>query len=246
MAYQDSHSNTFVSGLKNVPHRWLGFIHASYALGLFIGPLIATSIANAQNLTVVDGWRRVYFVLIGIGVVNIAGVATGFRDTFWSRPDSGTQGDSNGSGRKRIAFREMRELLKLKIVWILSLFYFFELGSGATAGGWVVEFLTTVRGGELSKMGYVPTGYSGGLFLGRLLLAEPTFRFGEQRMLLVYSVILVALQLVFWLQPNIIASATALSFMGFFFGPFFATGMSVASKVFPKNSQSAALGKCLP
>lgn len=245
MAYQDSHSNTFVSGLKNVPHRWLGFIHASYALGLFVGPLIATGIANAQNLSVVDGWRRVYFVLIGIGVVNVAGVVAGFGDTFWSRPGSGTPGGGGGgeSRRKRIAFGEMRDLMKLKIVWLLSLFYFFELGSSATAGGWVVEFLTTVRGGRLSQMGYVPTGYSGGLFLGRLLLAEPTFRFGEQRMLLVYSVICVALQLVFWLQPNIIASATALSLMGFFFGPFFATGMSVASKVFPKNSQSAALGK---
>lgn len=34
MAYQDSHSNTFVSGLKNVPHRWLSFIHAYVPPGL--------------------------------------------------------------------------------------------------------------------------------------------------------------------------------------------------------------------
>lgn len=72
-------------------------------------------------------------------------------------------------------------------------------------------------------MGYVPTGWAGGVLLGRLLLAEPTFRFGEQRMILLYGVLSIGLQLVFWLAPNIIAGATALSIMGFFQGPFFAT-----------------------
>ncbi|KAI0123000.1 major facilitator superfamily domain-containing protein [Xylariales sp. AK1849] len=240
MGFQDSHSNTFVSGLKNVPHRWLSFIHACYALGTFVGPLIATGIANTQNSNAIEGWRRVYFVLVGICALNIVGVIAAFKDTFWSKLPAGARG---GDGKKNsIALREVSGVLKLKIVWLISLFYFFELGGWMTAGSWVVEFLTTVRGGELSKMGYVPAGYSGGLFLGRILLAEPTFRLGEQRMLLVYSIICVALQLVFWLQPNIIASATALSLMGFLFGPFFATGMSVASKVFPRKSQAAALG----
>ncbi|KAI1862221.1 uncharacterized protein JN550_010377 [Neoarthrinium moseri] len=240
MAYQDSHSNTFVSGLKNVPHRWLGFIHACYALGTFVGPLIATGIANTQSSGPIEAWRLVYFILIGIGVANLAGVAVAFRDTFWGRvKDKQSQ---PGSRRNRLAWQEMGALLKLKVIWLISLFYFFELGWCTTAGGWVVEFLTTVRGGDLSKVGYVPAGFSGGLFLGRLLLAEPTFRFGEQRMLLVYSALTAALQLEFWLQPNIIASATALSLMGFLFGPFFATGMSVASKILPKESQAASLG----
>ncbi|KAM0813483.1 putative Major facilitator superfamily (MFS) profile domain-containing protein [Seiridium cardinale] len=241
MAYQDSHSNTFVSGLKNVPHRWLSFIHACYALGTFVGPLAATGIANntKSQYGAVQGWRMVYFGLVGIGLLNIAGVMLAFKDTFWSKlPGTGPQ-----PGKKnKVALLEMGGLLKLKVVWLLSLFYFFELGGWFTASGWVVEFLTTARGGDLSNMGYVPAGYAGGMFLGRILLAEPTFRFGEQRMLLIYSAICVALQLVFWLQPNIIASATALSLMGFLFGPFFATGMSVASKLLPKNSQSAALG----
>ncbi|ORY71693.1 MFS transporter [Pseudomassariella vexata] len=234
MAYQDAHSNTFVSSIKNVPHRWLGFIHASYALGTLVGPLIATGIANMQSSTTDEVWRRSYFVLIGIGLLNVAGVAAAFRDC----------GEDNRSAHRKnkVAFQDIGELLRTKTLWLLSLFYFFELGAALTTGGWVVEFLYTVRGGDLSKMGYVPAGYAAGLLLGRLLLAEPTFRFGEQRMLLVYSTICVGLQLVFWLQPNIVASATALSLMGFFFGPFFATGMSVASKIFPKKHQSAAIG----
>lgn len=88
----------------------------------------------------------------------------------------------------------------------------------------------------------MPTGFWGGLFLGRLLLAEPTHRFGEQRSIIVLSFVCLALQLLFWLVPNLIASAVAFSLMGFFFGPFFATGMSVASRMFPRKIQSTALG----
>ncbi|KAH9909982.1 MFS general substrate transporter [Xylariomycetidae sp. FL2044] len=242
MAYQDSHSNTFVSGLKNVPHRWLSFIHACYALGCVVGPLIATAIATGPNSMAIDGWKRVYLVLIGICVVNMGGVMVAFTDTLWTQlPTGKTQGSGN-SRRNRTALKDTARLIKLKTLWLLSLFYFFELGAWFTAGGWVVEFLTTVRGGNLANMGYVPTGFYGGMLAGRLLLAEPTFRFGEQRMIVVYSALCVVLQLIFWIQPNIIGSAVALSLMGFFSGPFFATGMSVASKLFPRESQVAALG----
>lgn len=90
-------------------------------------------------------------------------------------------------------------------------------------GGWVVEYLVKVRGGDLSQVGYVPTGFSAGLLLGRLLLPEPTHRFGDKRMLLLYFVAACSLQLVVWIIPNIIADATALGIMGFFLGPFFPT-----------------------
>jgi fucose permease len=70
-------------------------------------------------------------------------------------------------------------------------------------------------------MGYVPSGFYGGLTLGRFLLSEPTHRFGELKMLLSYTVIIFAMQLVFWLVPNIISSAVSFSIMGFFLGPFF-------------------------
>lgn len=87
----------------------------------------------------------------------------------------------------------------------------------------MVNYLVEVRGGDLAKVGYVPSGQAAGTLLGRLLLMEPTHRFGEKPMLLLYFVISIGLQLVFWLVPNIIAGATALSIMGFFQGPFFAT-----------------------
>lgn len=67
----------------------------------------------------------------------------------------------------------------------------------------MVEYLVNVRHGNLDAMGYVPTGFYGGAFLGRLLLAEPTFRLGERRMIFLYAVICVGLQLVFWLWVSL-------------------------------------------
>jgi MFS family permease len=120
-----------------------------------------------------------------------------------------------------------------------------------------------VRPRKLSEVGYTPAGLYGGIFLGRLFLAEPTHRFGEKRMLLLYSVIMLCLQLIFWLVPNIIASATALSLLGFFFGPIFpivsqlraiplngieqfliglGQGVSVGTKLFPNSVKASALG----
>ena len=86
----------------------------------------------------------------------------------------------------------------------------------------MVEYLVRVRHGNLASIGYVPSGYYGGLFLGRLFLAEPTHRFGERRMLLLYSSICFVLQLIFWLVPNMISSIIVFSIMGFLLGPFFA------------------------
>ncbi|PMD47418.1 MFS general substrate transporter [Hyaloscypha variabilis F] len=238
VAFQDSHSNTFVSTVNDA-HRWLGFIHAMYALGALVSPFVATPIAASMQPK-----RSIFYVfLVGLRVVNMVGVLVAFRDSIRSLSRSlSTSEDGHAPGRGVEAFRGMANTLRLRVVWILSIYFFFMLGIGITAGGWVVEYLVDVRHGKLSKVGYTPAGLYGGIFLGRLLLAEPTHRFGERRMILLYSVVMLALQVIFWLVPNIIASATALSLLGFFFGPLFPIGVSVGTKLFPNSVKASALG----
>jgi fucose permease len=131
--------------------------------------------------------------------------------------------------------------LKQSNLWYISVFFFFYLGMTLTASGWVVEYLVDVRDGDLERMSYVPAGFSGGCLLGRLLLPEPTHRYGERLMGTIYLVICLGVQLVFWLLviffprlskvevltcgcrvPNIIAASIAISVFGFFSGPLFA------------------------
>ncbi|KAL4781251.1 major facilitator superfamily domain-containing protein [Aspergillus varians] len=238
-AYQDTHANNFVATVKGA-HRWLGFIHAMYMAGCLVGPFVATAVASSGPS---PHWELFYTTPLGLGVVNLILVWVAFREWVTLKPHE--QGEVSAStsstSRQREATAEMQKTLSTPGVWIISLYFFFFLGAVITAGGWIVEYLVDVRDGDLDKMGYVPAGFYGGGFLGRLILAEPTHRFGERRMIFIYVVLCFALELVFWLVPDIITEAVAISLLGFFSGPFFATGISVASKLFAAEIRSSAL-----
>ncbi|KAK6435486.1 hypothetical protein LTR95_008332 [Oleoguttula sp. CCFEE 5521] len=228
---QEPSANTFVSGVTG-SHRWLGAVHGCYALGGLCGPLIATAIASHGN------WATFYYVPTGIGALNLALCGYAFRDqVVWGK----VSGDQSSTRQSKTALRELSATVKQKSVWQLSLFFFLYLGACITAGGWVVEFLVVVRDGDLASVGYVAAAFNGGTALGRFVLAEPTYRWGEKRMLTIYGIASVALELVFWLVPNIVVNAVMVCIMGFVLGPFFATGISVGSKIIPTELQASGL-----
>ncbi|KAM0405666.1 hypothetical protein HYE67_009997 [Fusarium culmorum] len=241
-AYQDTHGNTFVAGTKG-SHRWLAFIHAMYMAGCLVGPFVATGIASVGSTS---RWYLFYTFPLAIGVLNVAFVVYAFWDTLKlkrkQKPTERTlEADESPASRNEDAFSLIKETLRNKNVWLVSMFFFFFLGATLTASGWVVEYLVDVRNGDLNQMGFVPAGFSGGSLLGRLFLAEPTHRFGVRRMIFGFTIISIALQLLFWLVPNIIAASIAISLLGFFMGPYFATGIDVGSKLFNPRIQSTAL-----
>ncbi|KAF7562845.1 hypothetical protein G7046_g1263 [Stylonectria norvegica] len=250
-AYQDTHGNTFVAGVKGA-HRWLAFIHAMYMAGCLCAPFVATAVASAGTPS---QWYLFYAFPLGLGVLNVAFVLVAFRDTVtFKNKKSGDNGSSEMEAAadedgttvgdpysNEDALSLIKETLTTRSVWMLSLFFFFFLGATLTASGWVVEYLVVVRNGDLSQMGYVPAGFSGGSLLGRLLLAEPTHRFGPRKMIFIFTILSIALQLLFWLVPNIIAASISVSLLGFFMGPYFATGISIGSKLFSHRIRSTAI-----
>ncbi|RSL59956.1 hypothetical protein CEP54_007057 [Fusarium duplospermum] len=149
---------------------------------------------------------------------------------------------SEAPSRNKDAIQLIKSTLGHRSVWLLSMFYFFYVGSQITINGWVVEYLVQVRDGNLAQMGFIPAAFNGGCLIGRLVLAEPTYRFGERRMVFFYCVVAIGLQLVFWLVPNIIAAAVAVSFLGLVTGPLFTTGISLGTKLFPHEIHATALG----
>ncbi|TVY33149.1 Bypass of stop codon protein, partial [Lachnellula occidentalis] len=249
-AIQDSFSNTFVAtlnlnGTTGKSHRWLGLIHAMYGLGLLIAPFIATGIANHASPNGGDKWERVWLWLTGISILNIMGVLYAFRDSAWriTTPERGIEAEDEVEVESETGNRsKLRQLLGMKNLYILALFFFFHLGVCSTSGGWVVEFLLRTRHADLHKIGYVPSGFYGGLCLSRLILVEPTHRYGERRMLLLYSILAFAMQMVFWLVKDLATTIVMFSLMGFLMGPFFAAGVSVTSTLFPLPLRATALG----
>ena len=204
-AFQDTHANTYVAGAKT-PHRWLGFIHAMYAAGCLVAPFIANSVAAAHTPSL---WNLFYIVPTFLGLINLIAVVVAFRDTIVIKrkrvetPAEGELGSATAEdqnlSRSAGAANLLKGTLRMPAVWLLSLFFFFYLGTALTAGGWVVQYLVDVRGGDLAQMGYVPAGISGGACLGRLFLPDVIHRFGERRMILALCLLGLGMQLCFWL-----------------------------------------------
>ncbi|KAF2218944.1 major facilitator superfamily domain-containing protein [Elsinoe ampelina] len=247
-AYQDTHANTFVAGIKTAAHRWLGLIHACYAGGLLVGPFVATGVASAPQ----NRWWLFYSFPAFLSLANLVVTAIAFKPFIgirlrgrwigpWTAASKEPMNVSETKTSVKVALKDMQKTMSSRTTWIISIFFLFYLGSVITASGWIVEYLVVVRGGDLAEMGYVPAGFNGGAFLGRLLLTEPTQRLGERWTVLSYCIICIGLQLVFWLVPNIIAASVVVSMMGFFLGPFFAAGVSVASRLFADDVKSSAL-----
>ncbi|PUU77578.1 major facilitator superfamily domain-containing protein [Tuber borchii] len=226
LAYQDSQANVFVANVNN-SHRWLGILHALYGAGALFGPLIATTIAARTA-----HWHCFYLVTLGLAVVNLGLLVWTFQDGLFK----GT------AAAKESASQDLKKALSQRTVIVLSLFFFLYVGTEVTAGGWVVEFLIRVRNGDPSKVGYVASGFWGGLTLGRLVLADISHKLGERRMVFAYIILALVAQLIFTLVPNIIANAVMISLLGFFLGPLFPTGISVATKVLPRELHIASIG----
>lgn len=173
-----------------------------------MSPFVATAVAGVK----VGGWSLFYVVSVGLGVVNVGLVVIAFRDSlvpkFWERrPMAVSQQEEMLSSQDGVkASEQIKATLRMRNMWLLSLFFFFFLGVAMTAGGWIVEYLVSVRNGDVSNMGYVSAGFNGGCFLGRVLLPEITYRLGEKRMIFGYCVLALGMQLCFWLEvlPNCI------------------------------------------
>jgi hypothetical protein len=130
IAFQDSHSNTFVNTVNDA-HKWLGFVHAMYALEALISPFVATSMASPMQ----SKWNIFYVFLVGLGVINMIGVLLAFRDSIRVLPRSLSPYENHASGRGVEVLRAMAKTFPFRVVWILSLFFFFTLSAGITAGG---------------------------------------------------------------------------------------------------------------
>ncbi|PWY89298.1 MFS general substrate transporter [Aspergillus heteromorphus CBS 117.55] len=227
VAFQDAQVNMFIITVKDA-HRWLGILHAVYGVGTVLGPLIANTIASR-----IPVWHYYYLLTLLLGAVNISSLVWTFRKGLFS---------PNVSNAKDTAGKELRDTMSNRTVWIFNGFFFLYVGAEVTAGGWLVQFLVSVRNGDPKKVGYIASGFWTGFTLGRVALADITHRFGERRMVFIYTALAVVMQILFWVVPDIIVNAVTVCFLGFFIGPFYPVGLYVLTKVIPQELHVGAMG----
>lgn len=77
-----------------------------------------------------------YLFPLGLSVVNVIFVVVAFGDSLkLVRKQLDDDGAEDTSGRNRSAMKEVQQVLKLRSLWIISLFYFLHLGVAFAAGG---------------------------------------------------------------------------------------------------------------
>ncbi|KAL4888170.1 major facilitator superfamily domain-containing protein [Aspergillus ambiguus] len=227
VAFQDSQANAFTVTVKN-SHRWLGVLHAVYGVGTIIAPVIANTIASRT-----PSWHLYYLTTLAFGVFSIVFLTFTFRKGLF-RP--------NVQNAKETAGSELRATISNRTVWIINGFFFLYVGAEVASGGWLVQFLVSVRHGDPKKVGYVASGFWSGFTLGRVVLADITHKFGERRMIFVYIALAIALQLMFWLIPSIPVNAVTVCLLGFFIGPFYPVGLYVLTEAIPQELHVGAIG----
>jgi len=96
--------------------------------------------------------------------------------------------------------------------------------------------------GAGAAAGYVSSGFFGGLMVGRVALIWVNRKIGEKRVIYLYAIVAIALELTIWLIPSLYENAVAVAFVGVALGPFYPIVMNTASVLLPRRVLTAAIG----
>ncbi|KAI0323777.1 MFS general substrate transporter [Cubamyces sp. BRFM 1775] len=236
MSFLDAGSNAFVASLSEDTSTKMGIMHALYGLGAMCSPLVSTQFARFHR------WSFVYFAHIGLTIINIILQLIAFRcksqedclQEIGQPPPEKTKESEAGMNKYKQVFR-------LRAVHLMAFFILTYVGVEVTLGGWIVTYVIKERHGGANS-GYISSGFFGGLTVGRIALLWLNKKVGEWRVIFLYVLICLGLELVVWLVPDLLSGAICVSFVGFFLGPIFPIVMNHAGNVLPPELISGGIG----
>ncbi|TFK82925.1 MFS general substrate transporter [Polyporus arcularius HHB13444] len=234
-AYLNAGSNAFLASLSvGKASTRMGILHALYGLGAMCSPLVSTQFAHLPR------WSFVYLTHLGISCLNGLLQIAVFRfrtqeECFQEIGQPPPPEDSEGW------LERYKKIFKLRCVHLMALFAFTYVGHEVTVGSWIVTYIINERNGGPNS-GYISSGFFGGLMLGRVALLWFSKLVGERRVVFIYILAVVSLELVVWLVPNLYAGAISVCFVGFFLGPIYPILMNYCGRVLPPELISGAIG----
>ncbi|KAF9528584.1 major facilitator superfamily domain-containing protein [Crepidotus variabilis] len=235
-ALQDAQANGFVATLKSNPETKMGILHAAYGLGAFASPFIATQFAQLPR------WSFHFLVSLGMAVFNSILLIVVFK--LKSQDECLSLGGEvipEPSAEQDVTTSSFRQVLRTKAVHLIAIFILIYVGVEVTIGGWIVTFIIHERGGGPSS-GYISSGFFGGLTVGRVLLLPLNRKIGEWRVLFLYTLLAIGLELTIWFVPSLIGNAVAVSIVGMLLGPMYPIAMNQASRVLPRWILTGSIG----
>jgi len=205
----------------NHSERLMQWLHASFGVGITLGPLIMTA-----GLKYVETWRAGYWFVGSAQVVMGAGFLLTARK--WETQHDGGVSSANdkpdsASVEDEASFRESLGILP---VWISMGLFFAYTGLELTLGHWAYSLLTESRGIVAASAGLWVGVYWGMFTAGRMVAGGFANRLGNHR-LVIGSLVLafVGCSLLAW-NPIEWLGLIAVGFVGFAFAPIFPGMMS--------------------
>ncbi|GAD93794.1 MFS transporter [Paecilomyces variotii No. 5] len=229
----DSGWNAWIGNMANA-NQVLGLLHGFYGVGGVLSPLVATSLITRADLP----WYYFYYLMIGFAITEFGFCLA----AFWDAGASATQNNHPGEEAKGGLRQALLRRKYAWVTWICALFLLGYVGIEVALGGWIVTFMRRVRHGEPFASGMTATGFWLGITCGRVVLGFVTPKVGEKLSIVIYSLLAITAGLILWLVPNFYSSAVAVSFQGFFLGPFFPAAVVVATKLLPRSLHVSAIG----
>ncbi|KAH8829029.1 MFS general substrate transporter [Flagelloscypha sp. PMI_526] len=233
LSLQNAQATGYTASLKDRPSLKMGVMQACYGLGAFASPLVATQFAQMPK------WSYHYLVCEALVLTNAVLVFLVFRGKTQEEcllQIGQLPRESNTSEHSKF-----KQVMNQKTVQLLALFGLVYVGTEVTIGGWIVTFVQELRGGG-ANAGYVSAGFFGGLMVGRLALLWVNHKIGEHRVIYLYCVLCIGLELIVWFVPSLLSSAISTALVGLLFGPFYPIMMNHSGRVLPHWILTASIG----
>ncbi|MGE5409847.1 MAG: MFS transporter [Clostridiales bacterium] len=222
----DAGINTYVA--SNFGERLMQWLHASYGIGITLGPIIMT-----MGLNLFSSWKWGY-ILVGTAQLALA-LCFGLTHSVWQsrKSDESTEIKENLTDYKTPLLHTLRELN----VWISILMFFVYAGIEASLGTWCYTLLTESRGISSEMAGLLVGSYWATFTIGRVLAGLFT------KYISIESLIKISLLgafagavLLIW-NPTKMSSLWSVAIIGFAIAPIFPGMVSLTSRrVSPKHT----------
>ncbi|OSX59421.1 hypothetical protein POSPLADRAFT_1150582, partial [Postia placenta MAD-698-R-SB12] len=216
------------------PLHWTGILHGIYGLGAFASPLVATAIASRGI-----PYHFFYLTNVGMNVPVFVLVWLAFRNLF-ALPQA-----PDASAREESASTALRDTLKSRAVWTLSMFLvFYSCETIADlilqSGGWIVSYILEVRQGSPEGASWVASSFYLGIAIGRIALPTLNMLMGERLAVFVYLLCAIALELLAWFLPFLASTAVCTAFVGLAISTFYTAAITMGGKLIPRSMHADA------
>ena len=198
------------------------WLHASYGVGVTIGPIIMT-----LALTTLDSWRVGYRVVAGFQV--LMALAFALTLPWWANQQERA---ADGPHEKRLTDYKtpLSETIRRPRVWLSVLLFFLYVGAEVSLGTWAYTLLTESRGIAPQMAGFWTGGYWATFTVGRILAGVFAHRLGIDA--LVQGGLTLALlgTGLLWWNPFELANLLAVALVGLAIAPVFPALISGTSR----------------